>query len=318
MYRYSQLVGRVCRHREIAGQCLGSIVAVSRADQQTVCIVAAGCTNGVYKRLVIGHGITGREVDFVHALKYQMLVIVLEVGCNLSPQLFKGTDLGGILFPVFIVVGVDYGIHAIVYAVVYYFLDSCQICVSDRAVKGCHICRAGSTSHIPPGDRNTNGIEAGLLDFLDHAFGCDNIAPGSFNVCRGRIAGPGIGAVQRITQVPAQAHIFDLLNRGHACRICHRDAGRQCSGHRRTDCRSCHCAQQLLHKLHGYRTPSYQYYHYSTISCASCQEILPNHPMIFSVKRQNAQIMFSEIVQDVWGNTAQRLCGRCVVKFFVR
>lgn len=70
-----------------------AVLLLSAVHQQTVFVVAAGCTDGVYKRLIIGHGIAGGEADFVHALEYQMLVIAFKVGRDLLPQLFKCCDL---------------------------------------------------------------------------------------------------------------------------------------------------------------------------------------------------------------------------------
>ena len=250
VYGNRQHIGVVLRHGEAAGQCLCGVVAVCGADQQTVFVVAAGCTDGVYKRLIIGHGIAGGEADFVHALEYQMLVIAFKVGRDLLPQLFKCCDLGGILFPVLIVVSVDDRIHTVIHAVVYNFLNSCQILICNRTVKRIHLCGAGSTSHIPPGDRDPDGVEASLLDFLDHVFGRCNVAPSSFKVCRRGIAGPSVGRIQSVAQIPAQTHVLHHLYRSLVCRRCNRGSHRQCSGHGQPDCRSRHGAEQFLHKLH--------------------------------------------------------------------
>ena len=245
-----QHIGVVLRHGEAAGQCLCGVVAVCGADQQTVFVVAAGRTDGIYKRLIIVHGIAGGEADFVHALEYQMLVIAFKVGRNTCPQLFKNRDLGGILFPVLVVVGVDDNVHAVAYAIIYNFLNSCQILICNSTVKRIHICDAGSAGHIPPGNRDPDGVEASLLDFLDHVFGRCNVAPSSFNICRREIAGPSVGAVKCVAQIPAQPHVFYYLYRSLVCRRCNRGSHRQCSGHGQPDCRSRHGAEQFLHKLH--------------------------------------------------------------------
>ncbi len=240
-----------------------------------------------------------------------MLVIVLEIGRDLLPQLFKGRDLGSILFPVLIVMGVDDCVHTVVHAVIYDFLDSCQIVVTDCAVERSHIRLAALAGHIPPGDRDADGIEASLLDFFDHVLGSNHIAPCSLDLAGGQRAVPGVCGIQSVAQIPAQTHIIHQFYCGLFCRRGGGHAGRQCRGHRQTDgCRG-HGAEQFLHKLHAIvllhflcaaSSPPYApataspYPPYSTTFCASCQEIFANHMGGFSTNRQNAQIMFRGIV----------------------
>ena len=141
-------------------------------------------------------------------------------------------------------------IHIVVDAVVYHFLDSCQVRIAYRAVKAVHICCAGLSGHIPPGDRDTDGVKASLLDFFDHVLCGNHIAPGGLDLAGCQRAVPGVGGIQGVAQVPAQTHILDQFHSGLVCCGCNRSTQRQCGGHGQPDCCSRHGAEQFLHKLH--------------------------------------------------------------------
>ena len=112
-------------------------------DHGTVCVRAAGCTDGVHKRLeqlvddIIGFlgsagPLLGRADDtgFVHALEDQTVVIVLEGGTDLFPdggqrslvafQLIFGGDEPERI----VVVYIQNNIQPVVIGIVYDFLDT--------------------------------------------------------------------------------------------------------------------------------------------------------------------------------------------------
>ena len=120
-------VGSICRCGEIARQRFCRIIGNSRYNQQTVCIVAASCTNSIYKCLVEFHCLAvAIEGNFVHSFKDQVIVIVCKVIGNLCPECLEFFQCSGIgaLDPVFIVVCIYNGIHTIVHTVIDNFLDS--------------------------------------------------------------------------------------------------------------------------------------------------------------------------------------------------
>ena len=230
---------------EVAGQALVRVVVGCRHQQQTLCVVAAGCTDGIHKCLVEGHHLGVGHLDFVDVLKDHSFVVILEVGGDLLPQVGKLALSGGVQ-PACLVVGVDDAVHVVVDAVIRNGLDPGKICV--------HIHLA--LQHLIPGNRNPDGLEARLFDFLDHGFCGEGVAPGGFNLLRGKGTGvPGIGTAQGITQVPAQTHVLNHIDCGG---VCSRHSGKTackgaCQGH--AQCGSGYCAEQLLFQLHAILLP---------------------------------------------------------------
>ncbi len=240
MHGNSHHVGGICGCGEVAGQALLRIVVGCRHQKQTLCVIAAGCTDCIHKRLVQRHDLRIGDLDLVHILKDQLLVIVLEVGCDLLPQVGE-LALCGSIEPACLVVGVDDAVQAVIQTVIHNGLNPGKICVHVHLALHC----------LVPGHRDPDGLEASLLDLLDHGLGGKGIAPGSFDLLRREgTRVPGVGGAEGITQVPAKTHVLHHIDGGGVCSRHVDKAACKCACQRHAQSGSGHSAEQLFCQLH--------------------------------------------------------------------
>ena len=189
----------------------------------TLFIVAAACTYSLNKSgielvddlscLLISavpfHG-SSLETGFVHALEYELFIIVLEVIGDLSPESTENF-LGAFLIVrsghmPFLVVHIEDNEHIIVNAVIHNFLDSCKPVSLDSVI--------WSLAELAlPGHRYTQNVEALSLYAVYHCLCGNRLTPCSFPVS-GSFAACGVGdrGIQSISQIPARFHLADKLH----------------------------------------------------------------------------------------------------------
>ena len=231
----------IVRNFQIRVSACRSGSGIGRNHQKT-CLLIGGVdgTNGVHKILIqlVDHFIAFRIAlpligsaslpRLIHTFEDQMLVVILKVGGDLCPHLLQ--TLGHLVISVreigtidpFLVVQVQNDMHALIVGIVHNFLNTLHPLLIDGVNRLAVFIGSCGDVLIPRG-RNSNGVEPLCLDSIDQ-FLCDfGIAPAGFTVS---------GGVQRVTNVPADGHVFcDVLSRhsslsGTGCREkCH--AGKQ-------------------------------------------------------------------------------------------
>ena len=191
----------VFRNHQTADSVLLHGLGIGADNQRSVLVGDAGRTDCVHKCLIqgvdnvigflcaAGPFLCGTDhTRFVHALEDQAVVVVLECGTDLLPDVCQDGLIafqfftGGCQPCVVIVVYIHNDIQPVVIGVVYNFLDAVHPRRIDGAIGG-HV--------LAPRYRHTNGIEAGSLYSVDHLLGGFRVAPAGF-----RIAGAGVVAVQ--------------------------------------------------------------------------------------------------------------------------
>ena len=155
-----------------------------------------------------------------------MLVVVLELLCDLCP------DVGELLLGILVgVVGEHINIDPVLMV---YVQDNEHVAVDCEIHRGLDVIHPGIIDQIHfgrfipfemliPGGRDTDGVEAAVLDGLEQFSGRLRITPClcKFAGCRGA-AELVRGAVQRVAQVPADGHLgYDTLRilTGERCRM---------------------------------------------------------------------------------------------------
>ena len=178
---------------------IGTVIGImSHCCQPTLCIVGTGSTNGIYKNLVQVHDdwcvvgnslrtvlqITFHARDFIHGLENQMLVIILKALGNNTPNLFKliiylidfigsNQQPAGLLRTV--VMNVDDGVHVLGNTVIHNFLHTVQPVFVDGKATVDVTC-----NHVAPGNRNTHGVVARIMQRLHICFGSHGRLPSGF------------------------------------------------------------------------------------------------------------------------------------------
>ena len=196
--------------------------SIGRNNQVPVGVVATGGAHGLDKlggMLVhvpeIGQiarltPLLGRVEHLVIAFKQQMLVIVLEAGGNLCPQLGIAVELQrrtgdnpcGIVGSG-VVVHIEDAIHALVDDIVHNLLHAVHPSLVNVALV-IHV--------LVPGHGNADALETFLLESLHQVGVGDGLAPcGLISVGLLMVTNPVTVAVERIAQVPAGGHVDDSL-----------------------------------------------------------------------------------------------------------
>ena len=216
----------VGRDGEVVEYIIPISCGVSIDNQVASCVVATSGTNCIYKALCISiqalvavgilrsvPGVAGIE-HLVIALKYQVLVIVLETGGNLCPEILKlllvllvvgFVSLNPVLY-IFIVstcimVNIQDAVHPVINHVIYDFL---------YAVHPSLIYSSVSLHVLEPGNRNANRIETILLQKVNHRFGGWNLSP-SFLEISNRVAvhvHPHGYHICAVAEVGTDAHVL--------------------------------------------------------------------------------------------------------------
>ena len=206
-HRVSRIAGRVSVDNQVAVLVVSS--RITNGSDETLGIVVDGLiavflVDGLVPMvIVVQHLVVG--------LEEQLLVVVLELLGYLLPQIFVvrldiivGRRAG--MQPLFTVAGivmhVNDTVHTVVYHIVNHFFHTIHPCILHLTVL---------VHFLIPGHWHTDSAKTSLLHHLQEFGLRHGLSPARFMLFCG---GPGfrrICSIQRVTQVPAHAHVLDSV-----------------------------------------------------------------------------------------------------------
>ena len=183
IFHAETLFGGIFRNHETA-QAVIRAAGIGLHHQHAVVVLAAGSTNRIYEGLVVAilhflvllGGVRPVDGCLVGSRKCQLAAVVAEIGGYISPQ---GCQLlvvlllfvvSGMAVVPFLVVIINHDEHILVETPVHDLLHALQ----PRLVDG-H--RRSVRQMVCPTDRDTDAVEAGFPDGMDHLLRRLGIAP---------------------------------------------------------------------------------------------------------------------------------------------